>query len=70
MPGMPWSQRNKLITAGTTLAGWQADAISAGMHIDQMNIRIDPTEEGDPGSTIVFVWDTEAEEFLVDTAGG
>jgi hypothetical protein len=72
MPGMPWSQQEKLVLAGDTLSGtWEPAAVSAGMHIDQMNIRINPPpgQEGDPTTIAVFEWDPEAGEYLMRISG-
>ena len=39
------------------------------MHIAQMNIRIEPTQAGDPFTDLVFEWSDEADEYTVRTAG-
>lgn len=69
---MPWSQQEKLVLAGDTLSGnFEPAALGAGMHIEQMNIRLDPPagQEGDKPTTVVFNWDTEANEYTMWISG-
>lgn len=68
MPGMPWSQQAKLTQAGDVLSSqWEPAALGAGMHIDQMNIKISPPagQEGDPTTSVIFEWNVEANEYVV-----
>jgi hypothetical protein len=72
MPGMPWSQQAKLKSAGDALAtSFEPAAQSAGMHIAQMNIRIDPPagQEGDPSTMAIFEWDEPSGEYLMRISG-
>jgi hypothetical protein len=67
--GMPWSQRNKMLAAGAKILEWEAVALAAGVHIAQMNIIIEPVEEGDPATDIIFEWNAEAAEYIMRTSG-
>jgi len=69
---MPWSQQAKLKIAGDTLTtNFAPAATSAGMHINQMNIRIDPPagQEGDPATLVVFEWNEAANEYQLRIEG-
>lgn len=67
--GILWSQHSKLVIAGNAINGWQDAAIAAGMHIDQLNIRIHGINDGDPAANVVFEWDEGAGEYVMRTGG-
>ena len=72
MAGMPTTQQSLLAQAITAVNNWRtaAQGVTGGpVDLLQVNFRF-PPPAGDPSAnktSVVFVWDEEAEEFRVDT---
>jgi hypothetical protein len=71
MPGVLWSQQEKLASAAQALAEWQAKAAEVGVVVTQVNLTL-PYDVEQPdlgGAAVVFEWDVEHQEWAMRTAG-
>jgi hypothetical protein len=66
--GMRWSQRDKMLLAGEAVQGWETLAQANGAHISQVNFVIDPAQEGDSPTAVIFEWDDATGEYLMRTS--
>jgi hypothetical protein len=70
VPGILWSQTEKLAAAAQALSEWQTKAQEVGVSVTQVNLTLlyDDDEPAKGGSAVVFEWDNEHKEYSMRTA--